>query len=588
MEILYRFFIVATKRLSEKQLMMLLAVVVGLAAGFATYLFEGALYLVRLALTSWFAVDSASVFYLFYPIIGVILASLFVRYIVRDDINEGVTRVLYAMSKKGSRLKIHNTYTSIISSAATIGFGGSVGPEAPIVLTGSAIGSNIGQFMRLNYRQVTLLLSCGAAAALAAVFKAPITGVIFVLEILMLDITVSSIIPLLIAAVTATTLMFFLNGFEPVFNIVLNNSFELSHIPYYIVLAVLCGVMSYYFTRINSSIAGRFAKLNSPYKKWLVGGVAIGLLIFLFPPLYGEGYESMFDLMHGNVESLFNNSLFFKYRHIGWVVALYLVAVMFFKVVAMSATLAAGGIGGTFAPSLFVGAFTGASMAYILNTFLGFNLPLIPFTLVGMAGLMSGVMKAPLTSIFLIAEITNGYGLFVPLMMVSAIAFGIGYYLEPYSIYTKKLSQRGELLTHNKDKSVMVFLNLKSLMETDFYPITMDTTLGDVVGLISKVRRNIFPVVSQDGTLLGVVQLDDLRSDMFAPEKYGYKIDNYMIPPPDIIYINEQISSVLDAFEQSKAWMLPVVDKDNKYLGFISKSRILAAYREQLVALSDE
>ena len=588
MEILYRFFIVATKRLSEKQLMMLLAVVVGLIAGFATYLFEGALYLVRLALTSWFAIDTASIFYLFYPIIGVILASLFVRYLIRDDINEGVTRVLYAMSKKGSRLKIHNTYSSIISSAATIGFGGSVGPEAPIVLTGSAIGSNIGKFMRLNYRQITLLLCCGAAAALAAVFKAPITGVVFVLEILMLDITVSSIIPLLIAAVTATTLMFFLNGFEPVFNIVLNNAFELNHIPYYIALAVLCGVMSYYFTRINSSIAGRFAKLGSPYKKWLVGGVVIGLLIFLFPPLYGEGYEAMFDLMHGNVESLFNNSLFFQYRHIGWVVALYLVAVMFFKVVAMSATLAAGGIGGTFAPSLFVGAFTGASMAYILNTFLGFNLPLIPFTLVGMAGLMSGVMKAPLTSIFLIAEITNGYGLFVPLMMVSAIAFGIGYYLEPYSIYTKKLSQRGELLTHNKDKSVMVFLNLRSLMETDFYPITMDTTLGDVVGLISKVRRNIFPVVSQEGTLLGVVQLDDLRSDMFSPEKYPYKIDNYMIPPPDIIYINEQISSVLDAFEQSKAWMLPVVDKDNKYLGFISKSRILAAYREQLVALSDE
>lgn len=588
MEIIYRFFIVATKRLSEKQLMMLLAVVVGLVAGLGTYLFEGALYLVRLALTSWFAVDTASVFYLFYPIIGVILASLFVRYLVRDDINEGVTRVLYAMSKKGSRLKAHNTYSSIISSAATIGFGGSVGPEAPIVLTGSAIGSNIGKFMRLNYRQITLLLSCGAAAALAAVFKAPITGVIFVLEILMLDITVSSIIPLLISAVTATTLMFFLNGFEPVFNIVLKNVFQLEHIPFYVVLAGLCGVMSYYFTRINSSIAGRFAKLESPYKKWLVGGVVIGGLIFLFPPLYGEGYEAMFDLMHGNVESLFNNSLFFNYRQIGWVVALYLVAMLFFKVVAMSATLAAGGIGGTFAPSLFVGAFTGASMAYIFNTFLGFDLPLIPFTLVGMAGLMSGVMKAPLTSIFLIAEITNGYSLFVPLMMVSAIAFGIGYYLEPYSIYTKKLSQRGELLTHNKDKSVMVFLDLKSLMETDFHPISMDTTLGDVVGLISQVRRNIFPVVSREGTLLGVVQLDDLRGDMFDPEKYAYKIDNYMIPPPEVIYPTEQIASVLDAFEQSKAWMLPVVDKENKYLGFISKSRILAAYREQLIALSDE
>ncbi len=587
-DILYRMLIVATKRLTEKQLMMLLAVVVGLVAGLATYIFEGALYGVRLALTSWFAIDEASVFYLLYPIVGVILASLFVRYLIRDDINEGVTRVLYAMSKRGSRLKPHNMYSSVVASAATIGFGGSVGPEAPIVLTGSAIGSNIGKFMRLNYRQITLLLSCGAASALAAVFKAPITGVIFVLEVLMLDITIASIIPLLISAVTATTMMFFLNGFEPVFNIQLKNVFELGHIPFYILLASLCGVISYYFTRINTAIGNRFARLDKMYKKWLWGGLLIGGLIFLFPPLYGEGYESLFDLMHGNIEALFNNSLFFNYRNIAWVVALYLVALLFFKVVAMAATLAAGGIGGTFAPSLFVGAFTGASMAYILNSFVGCSLPLIPFTLVGMAGVMSGVMKAPLTSIFLIAEITNGYSLFVPLMLVSAIAFGIGYYLEPYSIYTKKLSQRGELLTHNKDRSVMVFLDLKSLMETDFHPITMDTTLGDVVGLISQVRRNIFPVIGPQGVLLGVVQLDDLRADMFDPEKYKYKIDNYMVPPPDLIYPTESIASVLDSFEQSKAWMLPVVDKDNKYLGFISKSQILAAYRKQLVAISEE
>ena len=568
--------------------MILLSIVVGLTAGFATFLFERILAFFRYVLTSWFAIDSASIFYLFYPIIGIILATLFVRYVVRDNINEGVTRVLYAMSKKGSRIKPHNCYSSIIASSATIGFGGSVGPEAPIVYTGAAIGSNIGSFMRLNYKNITLLLCCGAAAALSAVFKAPITGVVFVLEILMLDITVSSIIPLLISTVTATSLMFFLNGFDPVFNLDIKHIFELKHLPFYVILGVICGLMSYYFTKINTLISTRFSRIKSMTGKWIVGGIVIGILIFLFPPLYGEGYESLVDLMHGNIDALFNNSLFFRYRDVGWIVMLYLLATLFFKVVAMSATNGAGGVGGSFAPSLFVGAFTGATMVYMLNYFFGLELPIIPFTLVGMAGVMSGIMNAPLTSIFLIAELTNGYSLFVPLMLVSALSFAVCYYLDPYSIYTKKLSQNGELLTHNKDKSVLVFLNLRALMETDFHKITLDTTLGDVVRLIATVHRNIFPVVSRDGTLLGVVQLDDLRADMFSPEKYGTKIDAYMIDPPDLIYQNEQIGSVLNAFEESKAWMLPVVTSDRKYLGFISKSRILAAYREQLLAISEE
>ena len=346
------------------------------------------------------------------------------------------------------------------------------------------------------------------------------------------------------------------------------------NLPYYALLGLICGLMSYYFTQINGRIAARFARIRGMYRKWIVGGLLIGTLIFLFPPLYGEGYESLVDLMHGNVDALFNNSLFFRYRSISWVVMLYLLATLFLKVVAMSATNGAGGVG--------------ATMVYMLNALLGLELPIIPFTLVGMAGVMSGVMKAPLTSIFLIAELTSGYALFVPLMLVSALSFAVGYYLEPYSIYTKKLSQSGELLTHNKDRSVLVFLDLKSLVETDFHPITMNTTLGDVVKLISSVRRNIFPVVSRDGTLLGVVQLDDLRADMFDTGKYGTTIDNYMIPPPEQIYPNEQIGSVLKAFEESKAWMLPVVTKENKYVGFISKSRILAAYREQLIAISEE
>ncbi|MBE5032367.1 chloride channel protein [Gallalistipes aquisgranensis] len=588
LETLYRYLLVLTKRLSNRQLMLLLGAVVGLLAGFGTYVFEMLLYWIKQGLVSWFPVESASFLFLIYPVIGIILASLFVKYVVKDNISEGVTRVLYAMSKKGSRIRPHNCYTSIIGGATTIGFGGSVGPEAPIVLTGAAIGSNVASFMRMNYRNTTLLLGCGAAGALSAIFKAPISGVVFVLEILMLDITAGSIIPLIISAVTATSLVFFLNGFDPILAVDVNHTFALKNLPMYVALGVVCGLLSYYFKAVNARVGAFFGRISSPYRKWLVGGVILGVLIFVFPPLYGEGYEAFTDLMHGNTETLFNNSLFYRFRDVPWVVILYLLAILFFKVIAMAATNAAGGVGGTFAPSLFVGAFAGGAMAYICNSMLGMDLPLVSFTLVGMAGVMSGVMNAPLTSIFLIAELSNGYGIFVPLMLASSISFAIGYYFDPYSIYTKKLHQQGELLTHNKDRSVMVFLNLQKLMETDFYPIGERTTLGDLVKLISSVRRNIFPVVSDDGTLKGVVQLDDLRADMFNSDKYGLPVTHYMIPPPDTILPNEQVLAVLDRFEESKAWMLPVVDKNGKYLGFISKSRILAAYREQLVAISEE
>lgn len=586
---IYRYVIIAGRLLPQRQMIIILAIVTGLAAGFATYLFEMLLHWFKEGLTSWFRVDSASFFYLIYPTIGIILVSLFVKYMVKDNIKEGVTRVLYAMSKRGSKIKPHNSYTSILASSATIGFGGSVGPEAPIVLTGSAIGSTIAQFMRMNYRNTTLLLSCGAAAALSAIFKAPITGVIFVLEILMLDITIGSIIPLIISSVTAVTLMFFLTGFDTVFKIDTTNMFILSHIPVYILLGLVCGFMSYYFTRTNYKISDLFAaKAKTMQHRWIMGGAILGLLIFIFPPLYGEGYETITNLLHGKIDTTFDNSMFYKYSHTKWVVVIYLIATLMFKVVATSATNGAGGIGGTFAPSLFVGAMTGATIAYTLNSFFGFDLPIMPFTLVGMAGVMSGVMKAPLTSVFLIAELSNGYSLFVPLMLVAASSFGISYYFEPDSIYTKSLKKRGELLTHNKDRSVLVFLDLSKLMEQNFYAISTDTTLGDLVNLISKIRRNIFPVLDENGTLLGVVQLDDLRVDMFNQQKYDLTIDHYMIPPPDVIYEDEHITTILEKFESSTVWMLPVIGRDMKYRGFISKSRILAAYREQLVELSEE
>lgn len=576
------------KGLSNRQMMVLLAVIVGALAGLGTYLFEMLLYGIRSALVTWLPVDQAHFLYLIYPAVGIVLATLFVKYIVKDEISEGVTRVLYAMSRRDSRIAPHNCWTSIVGGATTIGFGGSVGPEAPIVLTGAAIGSNVGKLARLNYKELTLLLCCGAGAAVAAIFKAPITGVVFVLEILMLDITASSIIPLLVSSVSATTVALVFRGFDPILSITLSSSdvFVIHQIPLYVLLGVCCGLMSYYFTSMNSKVGAFVKGVQSQYRRWALGGVVLGVLIFIFPPLYGEGYEALTALMHGNVPDLFDNSLFFRFRHVEWVALIYVTAVMFFKVIAMATTNAAGGVGGTFAPSLFVGAFMGAIVALACNTFLDWNISVVSFTLVGMAGVMAGVMKAPLTSIFLIAELSNGYGLFIPLMIVASISFAVDYTLDRDSIYTKQLRQRGELLSHDKDSSVFVFLRLEDLMETDFVRIKETFTLGDLVGIISSAHRNIFPVIDNFGHLLGVVQLDDLREDMFKREMWGRPVIDYMRQPPYKILEHEQVQSILPRFEENHTWMLPVVDRDNRYLGFISKSRILNAYREALVRIS--
>ena len=577
-----------SRRLSERQMIALLAVVVGLLAGLGTCFFEMLLHGVKAALVMWFPVDQAQVLYLIYPAIGIVLATLFVKYIVRDEISEGVTRVLYAMSRRDSRIASHNCWSSIVGGATTIGFGGSVGPEAPIVLTGAAIGSNVGKLARLNYKYLTLLLCCGAGAAVAAIFKAPITGVVFVLEILMLGITSTSIFPLLLASVTATTTALIYRGFDPIIAVTLSEAdvFVINQIPLYILLGVCCGLMSYYFTSMNS-IVGTFVKrLPSQAKRWAFAGVVLGVLIFIFPPLYGEGYEGLTSLMHGNVTALFDNSLFFKFSSIEWVAIIYVTAIMFFKVIAMATTNASGGVGGTFAPSLFVGAFMGAIVALVCNALFDWNIPIVSFTLVGMAGVMAGVMKAPLTSIFLIAELSNGYGLFIPLMIVAAISFAVDYALDRDSIYTKQLRMRGELLTHDKDQSAFVFMKLEDLMETDFIRIKENMTLGDIVHIISSARRNIFPVIDNFGHLLGVVQLDDLREDMFKQDRWGRSITYYMIQPPYKILEHEQVQSVLPRFEENHTWMLPVVDRNNRYLGFISKSRILNAYREALVKIS--
>ena len=585
---IYNGYLAVSRRLSDAQMMAILAVLVGLCAGVGAYIFNTLLHLITESLTSWTPDDQAQWLYLIYPAIGIILATLFVKHIVKDGISEGVTRVLYAMSKGNSRIKGHNTWTSIVGGATTIGFGGSVGPEAPIVLTGAAIGSNIGKLARLNYKNITLLLCCGAGAAVAAVFKAPITGVVFVLEILMLEITSKSIIPLLLASMTATITSLVFHGFSPIISVSLSHGdmFQVEQVPLFLLLGCFCGLMAFYLTSVNSKVGGFYKSVSKQWRKWLYAGITLGVLIFIFPPLYGEGHASFGALMTGNTDSLFNHTLFHSWSDTDWFLIIYLIAVMIFKVIAMATTNAAGGVGGTFAPSLFVGAFAGATIAVICQVVFGWDVSITSFTLAGMAGVMSGVMKAPLTAIFLIAELSNGYGLFIPLMIVSCISFAVNYSMDRDSIYTKQLRLRGELLTHDKDSSAFVFLRLDQLMETDFIRLRETLTLGDVVNIISNARRNIFPVVDPSGRLLGIVQLDDLRHDMFNREKWSTSIMHYMIQPPDKVHEHEMIQSIMPRFEQSNTWMLPVVDKQNNYLGFISKSRILNAYREALVNVS--
>ena len=585
---IYNGYLAVSRRLSDAQTMAILAVLVGLCAGVGAYIFNTLLHLITESLTSWTPDDQAQWLYLIYPAIGIILATLFVKHIVKDGISEGVTRVLYAMSRGNSRIKGHNTWTSIVGGATTIGFGGSVGPEAPIVLTGAAIGSNIGKLARLNYKNITLLLCCGAGAAVAAVFKAPITGVVFVLEILMLEITSKSIIPLLLASMTATITSLVFHGFSPIISVSLSHGdmFQVEQVPLFLLLGCFCGLMAFYFTSVNSKVGGFYKSVSKQWRKWLYAGITLGVLIFIVPPLYGEGHDSFGALMTGNTDSLFNHTLFHSWSDTDWFLIIYLIAIMLFKVVAMATTNAAGGVGGTFAPSLFVGAFAGATIAVICQVVFGWDVSITSFTLAGMAGVMSGVMKAPLTAIFLIAELSNGYGLFIPLMIVSCISFAVNYSMDRDSIYTKQLRLRGELLTHDKDSSAFVFLRLDQLMETDFIRLRETLTLGDVVNIISNARRNIFPVVDPSGRLLGIVQLDDLRHDMFNREKWSTSIMHYMIQPPDKVHEHEMIQSIMPRFEQSNTWMLPVVDKQNNYLGFISKSRILNAYREALVNVS--
>lgn len=577
------------KNIKESNFILILSFVVGLLTSGAALILKSIIHLIQNFLTSPFSVNEVNYLYLLYPAIGIFLASMYVRFVVKDDISHGVTHILYAISRRQGRLKRHNMWTSILASSVTIGMGGSVGAEAPIVLTGSAIGSNLGSYFKMNHKTLMLLMGCGAAGAIAGIFKAPIAGLLFTIEVLMLDFTAASVIPLLIASVTAATLSYFVTGTQSMIHFSMFEPFELNRIPWVIVLGIFCGLVSLYFIRGMNRVEGWYKKIDNPYKKLVIGAMVLSFLIFMFPPLYGEGYTTITSLISGNSSAIAEGSLFYALKDNVWIMFVYVCLIIIFKIVASASTNGAGGVGGVFAPSLFVGCLVGFAVGTIVNMTGIAEVSVENFALMGMAGVMSAVMHAPLTGVFLIAEITGGYQLFLPLMIASGVSFSTIYLFEKNSIYSIRLAQKGQLLTHHKDKAVLTLMKVENVIEKDFEIITPNMFLGNLVKIISNAKRNIFPVVDENGVLLGIVLLDDIRNIMFRTELYyRFKVKKLMISPPAKICIVDPMEKVMRTFDDTNAWNLPVVDENDRYVGFVSKSKIFNTYRKVLVHFSDE
>lgn len=580
------------KHITDRQMTIILALFIGFFASVAAFILHFIIKEIQVLLTAGFSTVTYNWLYLVFPVIGIFLTSLFVRYVVKDNISHGITRILYAISSKRSRLKPHNCWTSVIASAITIGFGGSVGAEAPIVLTGSSIGSNLGQLFKMDNKILMLLVGCGAAAAIAGIFKAPIAGLVFTLEVLMVDLSMASLLPILVASVTATCFTYIFMGSDSLFTFHLDGEWIVERVPACILLGVSSGLVSLYFIRMMTSCEGVFARLKDHrYAKLLLGGLMLSSLIFIFPVLYGEGYSAINILLNSNTEAdwntLLNNSLF--YGH-GQLLIIFVALVVLTKVVATSATNGGGGCGGTFAPSLFVGAFSGFLFARIWNIQqLGLYVPEKNFTLLGMAGVMAGVMHAPLTGIFLIAEITNGYDLFIPLMIVSTCSVMTISVFEPHSIYAMRLARQGKLITHHTDKAALTLMSLDSVVENDYIAVTADMPLGKLVNVISKSHSSFIPVLDSAGCILGEVDITKIRHIMFRSELYTkFCVMQIMTPVPAKVGINDRMEEVMKKFEIKNTNYLPVVDVNNRLMGYISRSRVFSLYRKMVEDLSAE
>jgi len=577
---------------SEKMFMIILALLIGFFAAVAAFSLHWIINQIVSLLTSSFDRTGANWLYLVYPVVGIYLTSLFVRYVVKDNISHGITRILYAISTNKSRLKSHNCWSSVIASAITIGFGGSVGAEAPIVLTGSAIGSNLGQIFHLDRKMLMTLVGCGAAGAIAGIFKAPIAGLVFTLEVLMIDMTMSALLPILVSCVTATCFTYIFSGDASLFTFHLDSEWSVQRIPACILLGISCGLVSLYFIRMMGVCEDVFARFkNKPYIKLAIGGTVLSLLIFLFPALYGEGYISINLLLNGRTEAdwnqILNNSLFSGQ---GSMLIPYIALVLFTKVMATSATNGGGGCGGTFAPSLFIGCFTGFLFSRLWNmNEIGIYIPEKNFSLLGMAGVMSGVMHAPLTGIFLIAELTGGYSMFMPLMIVSVCAYLTIIIFEPHSIYGSRLAKQGKLITHHTDHAVLTLMNLDSVIEKDYLSVTPDMELGQIVHKISRSHSTVIPVLDAGGMLLGEIDIMKIRNVMFRIELYHHFMASQLMTDPKArLSDTTPMVDVMRAFDRTGANWLPVLDAENHLKGYISRQRIYTMYRKMVADMSED
>ena len=578
------------KHLSAKQFLLILALLVGIGSALAAQVLKFLIHEIEHLLTSQFDVTRANWLFLVYPVVGIFLTALFIKYVVRDDIGHGVTKILYALSRKQGNIRSHNRWSSVIASAITIGFGGSVGAESPIVLTGSAIGSHLGQMFKLDHKTMILLIGCGASGAVAGIFKAPIAGLMFTLEVLMVDLTMGSLLPLLVSCLTATCITYAWTGTQPMFNFVLNDPFTVERVPTAVLLGIFCGFISLYFTRVMNSFEQVFGKLGNMYAKLALGGSVLAVLIYCFPSLYGEGYNTISMLLSGGggAEAVLNNSLF--YGHADWLIV-YLCLIILFKVFATTATNGGGGCGGTFAPSLFLGCIGGFVFSRLWNTYGVFDVavPETNYALLGMAGVMSGVFHAPLTGVFLIAELTGGYDLFLPLMIVSVASYLTIHAFERHSIYAMRLARKGELLTHHKDQSVLTLMSLDAIIDKERPKLRPDMYLGQIVQAISTSKSLHFAVVGLEGALLGVINVNSIRKIIFRSELYRmYHAEQLMQQPQVTLRTDDSMQTIMEKFARCDAGTLPVLSPDDKYVGFVSRTRLLAAYRQVIKDFSEE
>lgn len=579
-------------RLSQHQFLLLLSFLVGIGAALAAYVLKWLIHEIEFLLTSKFDVTHSNWLFLVYPVVGIYLTALFIKYVVRDDIGHGVTKILYAISRRQGHIRPHNCWSSVIASALTIGFGGSVGAESPIVLTGSAIGSDLGRIFKLDHKTLMLLIGCGASGAIAGIFKAPIAGLVFTLEVLMIDLTMASLLPLLVSCLTATCLTYALTGTDALFAFNLLNPFTVERVPSAILLGIFCGLISLYFTRAMNSFEQVFGRLRNMYARLALGGTVLALLIYFFPPLYGEGYATIETLLSSpgktGVETVLNNSLFYGHPED---LLLYLCLIILFKVFATTATNGGGGCGGTFAPSLFLGCVGGFVFSRLWNQYgvLGIHVPETNYALLGMAGVMSGVFHAPLTGVFLIAELTGGYDLFIPLMIVSVSSYLTIHAFEPHSIYSMRLARKGELLTHHKDRAVLTLMSLDAVIDKERPLLGPDMDLGQLVQVVSKSKANNFAVCNREGGLLGIVNLQSIRKIIFRSELYRlYKAEQLMVKPIAVLSTTDPMTSVMDLFQDTDAAVLPVLDADRRFVGFITKARLYASYRQIMKDFSEE